>query len=202
MNKKIISILLILITLVSIFATTCNAATVAKVFSNSKLSTYNDSAGYAKAGLTKLGYSVSTTTGPITKSSILNWIKGTSNGYAFYIHTLGGSGYFNDYNGNSIDKDDITGNWDLVYIDSSYSAKTDALARAFHTTGYSNRCFLGWSGSVTASNANQFNYYFWTKYIGGASIRACALAAADKVPGSGSTPTKLYGSTTYKGTAR
>ena len=47
MNKKIISILLILITLVSIFATTCNAATVAKVFSNSKLSTYNDSAGYA-----------------------------------------------------------------------------------------------------------------------------------------------------------
>lgn len=202
MNKKIISLLLILITLVSIFATTCNAATAAKVFSNSKLSTYNDSAGYAQAGLKKLGYSVSLSVGQITKTNILNWIKGTSNGYAFYIHTLGGSGYFNDYKGNSIDKDDITGNWDLVYIDSSYSAKTDALAKAFHTTGYSNRCFLGWSGAVTASNANKFNYYFWTKEVTTASIRSAAIAAADMVPGSGTTPIKLYGSTTYKGTAR
>lgn len=202
MNKKVISIFLILTTLVSIFATTSNAATAAKVFANSKSSVYNDSAGYAAAGLKKLGYSVSTTTGAIKKSTILNWITGTSNGYAFYIHTYGGSGYFNDYSGNSIDKDDISGNWDFVYIDSSYSAKTDALAKAFHTTGYSNRCFLGWSGSVSVSNANLFNYYFWTEEVTHASIRSCAISAASSVPGEGSTPTKLYGSTTYKGTAR
>lgn len=202
MNKKIISIFLILIVIVSMFATTSNAATAAKVFASSKSSLYNDCATYAKYGLQKLGYSVSTTTGAIKKSTILSWITGTTNGYAFYIHTLGGNGYFNDYSGSSIDKDDISGNWDLVYIDSAYSAQTDTLAKAFHTTGYSSRCFLGWSGAVTFSNANKFNYYFWTEEVGTASIRSCAVSAASMVPGSGTTPTKLYGSTTYKGTAR
>ena len=119
-----------------------------------------------------------------------------------YVHTFGGSGYFNDYNGNSITTSDISGNWDFVYIDSSYSAKTSALANAFHTTGYSNRCFLGWSGAVTTGNAEKFNYYFWLDNVGHTTIRLAAINASTGVPGSGTTPTKLYGSTTYKGTAR
>lgn len=202
MNRKIISIFLLLIILVSIFSTTVNAAASAKVFASSKSAYYNDCAVYAKYGLEELGYSVSTVTGAITKSSMLDWIGNTGNGYAFYVHTLGGSGYFNDYSGKSIDADDISGNWDLVYIDSSYSAKTDELAEAFNTVGYSKRCFLGWYDGVTTYNSNTFNYYFWTEYVSHATIRSAALAAASRVPGSGTTPIRLYGSTTYDGSAR
>ena len=202
MNRKIISIFLLLIILVSIFSTTVNAAASAKVFASSKSAYYNDCAVYAKYGLEELGYSVSTSIGAITKSSMLSWIGNTGNGYAFYVHTFGGNGYFNDYSGSSIDADDISGNWDLVYIDSSYSAKTDELAEAFNTVGYSKRCFLGWYDGVTTYNSNTFNYYFWTEYVSHATIRSAALAAASRVPGSGTTPIRLYGSTTYDGSAR
>ena len=202
MNKKIISIFLIVLIFTTLFTTTANAAASAKAFSNSKSSYYSDCGVYAKYGLEELGYTTTSVGGQITKSSILSWINNTGNGYAFYIHTLGGSGYFNDYNGNSIDSDDISGNWDLVYIDSASSAKTNALASAFNTIGYSKRCFLGWSSTVTTSNATEFNYYFWTEYVGNATIQSCALSAASCVPGSGSTPIRLYGSTTYDGSAR
>lgn len=202
MNKKIISIFLVVLVLITLFTSTANASASAKVFANSKSSYYSDCGTYAVYGLEELGYSVSSSIGAITRSSMLSWIGNTGNGYAFYVHTLGGSGYFNDYNGNSIDADDISGNWDLVYIDSSSSAKTNSLASAFNTIGYSKRCFLGWSSSVTASNSTEFNYYFWTEYVGSATIQACALSAASCVPGSGTTPIKLYGSTTYDGSAR
>ena len=101
-----------------------------------------------------------------------------------------------------IDADDISGNWDLVYIDSAYSAKTNELARAFHTVGYSDRCFLGWYNPITTSNSNSFNYYFWTEYVTHATIRSAALAAASRVPGNGTTPIRFYGDTSYDGSAR
>ena len=202
MSKKIISIFLVILLFITIFSTTANAAASAKVFASSKSGYYNDCAVYAKYGLEDLGYSVSTSIGAITKSSMLSWIGNTGNGYAFYVHTFGGTGYFNDYSGKSIDADDISGNWDLVYIDSSNSAKTNELARAFHTVGYSDRCFLGWYNPVTTSNANTFNYYFWTEYVTHATIRSAALAAASRVPGDGTTPIRFYGDTSYDGSAR
>ncbi len=202
MSKKIVSIFLVILLFITIFSTTANAAASAKVFASSKSAYYNDCAVYAKYGLEDLGYSVSTVTGGITKSSMLDWIGNTGNGYAFYVHTFGGDGYFNDYSGKSIDADDISGNWDLVYIDSSYSAKTNELARAFHTVGYSDRCFLGWYNPVTTANSNSFNYYFWTEYVTHATIRSAALAAASRVPGDGTTPIRFYGDTSYDGSAR
>ena len=133
---------------------------------------------------------------------MLEWINNTGNGYAMYVHTFGGTGYFNDYYGYSIDNSMISGNWDFVYIDSSYSAANTDLANAFHSVGYSNRCFLGWSGTVTSANSETFNYHFWLNNVGNTSIRLAAVNAASSVPGSGTTPIKLYGSTTYTGTAR
>ena len=153
-------------------------------------------------GLTTLGYSTTANTGAITKANMLAWIGNTGNGYGFYVHTYGGSGYFNDYYGSSITSSNVSGNWDFVYIDSSYSAATNALATAFHTTGYSNRCFLGWSGAITTANSCSFNYYFWLTYVGSTTIRLAAINASTHVPGSGTTPIKLYGSTTYTGAAR
>lgn len=202
MNKKIISTILLMVLILAFFATTCHASASAKVFSNSKSSYYQNCASYASNGLSSLGYSCTTDMGAITRDSMLSWIKNTGNGYAMYVHTFGGTGYFNDYYGNSITNSMISGNWDFVYIDSSYSAADNSLATAFHTTGYSNRCFIGWYNAITVGNSNTFNYYFWLTYVGKSSVRTAALNAASHVPGSGTTPIKLYGSTTYTGAAR
>lgn len=202
MNKKIVSIVLLFIVLSSILATNVNASASSKVFSSSQSGYYSNCAVYAVYGMQTLGYTTYSSVGAITKSDMLSWIGNTGDGYAFYVHTLGGSGYFSDYYGNTINSSDITGNWDFVYIDSSYSAATNSLANAFHTTGYSNRCFLGWSNTVTTSNSKSFNYYFWLDYVGTSSIQLAAINAAAMVPGAGTTPIKLYGSTTYTGAAR
>lgn len=202
MNKKIISTIILMILILAFLATTCHASASAKVFSSSQSSYYQHCASYASSGLSSLGYSCTTTMGPITRDSMLSWIGNTGNGYAMYVHTLGGTGYFNDYYGNSINSSMISGNWDFVYIDSSYSAADSSLASAFHTTGYSNRCFLGWYNAITTSNSYTFNYYFWLEYVGKSSIRVAALNASSCVPGSGTTPIRLYGSTTYTGAAR
>ena len=202
MNKKIISIVLLLLILVSTLATTVNASASAKVFSSSQSAYCTNCGVYAVSGLQTLGYSTTSSVGTITKSDMLAWIGNTGNGYAMYVHTLGGSGYFADYYGNTISSSDISGNWDFVYIDSSYSAATNALATAFHTTGYTSRCFLGWSNSVSTANSASFNYYFWLSYVGSTTIQLAAINSAACVPGNGTTPIKLYGSTTYTGAAR
>jgi len=202
MSKKIISALLLIILVLTISTTTCHASASAKVFSSSKSAYYTDCASYAQTGLRNLGYSCTAVTGAITRDSMLSWIGNTGNGYAMYVHTFGGSGYFNDYYGNSINSSMVSGYWDFVFIDSSQSAATSALADAFHTTGYTSRCFLGWSNNVTTSNSATFNYYFWLNYVGKSSVRIAALNAASGVPGSNTAPIRLYGSTTYTGAAR
>ena len=202
MNKKIISIVSIFLLLLIVLTSTCHASASAKVFTNSQSAYYNNCGGYAVSGLGKLGYSCTSSMGAITRDSMLRWIRNTGNGYAMYVHTVGGNGYFNDYYGYSIDSSMISGNWDFVYIDSSYSATSTTLANAFHTTGYSSRCFLGWYNGITSANSETFNYYFWLTYIGTSSVRNAAINAAACVPGSGTTPIRLYGSTTYTGVAR
>lgn len=202
MNKKIISLTLILLIVFTVFSTTCHASASAKVFANSKSGYYNNCGTYAISGLGNLGYSCTSSLGAITRDSMLSWINNTGNGYAMYVHTYGGSGYFNDYYGYSITSSMISGNWDFVFIDSSHSAADATLANAFHTTGYTSRCFLGWYNAVYLNNSETFNYYFWLTYVGHSSVRNAALNAASMVPGSGTTPIRLYGSTTYTGTAR
>lgn len=204
MNKKIISVVLIMILLLLSLSSVCHASASAKSFSSSKSNYYENCGAYAAEGFGRLGYSPSSSSfGGITRDSMLDWIRNSGNGYAMYVHTFGGSGYFNDYYGYSIDASMISGNWDFVYIDSSYSAATNELANAFHTIGYSKRCFLGWSGAITTTDSECFNGYFWLNYAGrGGSIRSCALNAAACVPGSGTTPTRFYGDSTYTGIAR
>ena len=202
MNKKLISIVSIILLLLIVLTSTCHASASAKVFSNSQSAYYSNCGGYAVKGFSTLGYSCTSSLGAITRDSMRQWIGNTGNGYAMYVHTFGGDGYFNDYYGNSITSSMISGNWDFVYIDSSYSAASATLANAFHTTGYSSRCFLGWYGNVSTSNSETFNYYFWLTYIGTGAVRNAALNAAARVPGSGTTPIRLYGSTTYTGAAR
>lgn len=202
MNKKIISAIILMVIILATFTSTCHASASAKVFSNGQSPYCQSCASYASQGLSKLGYSCTSNYGTITKDSMLAWIGNTGNGYAMYVHTLGGTGYFTDYYGNVINSSNISGNWDFVYIDSSYSGADSSLASAFHTTGYSSRCFLGWYSTILASDSYTFNYYFWLTYAGTSSVRNAALNAAACVPGSGTTPVRLYGSTTYTGAAR
>lgn len=202
MNKKVISGILVILILLFTLSSTANAAASAKVFTNGNSGYYHNCGVYAVDGLSRLGYSTTSSMGGITRASMLEWIGNTGNGYAMYVHTFGGTGYFNDYYGYSIDSSMISGNWDFVYIDSANSAASTELANAFHTVGYTNRCFLGWNGVVTTANSDTFNYYFWLTYVGTSSIRNAALNAASCVPGAGTTPIKLYGSTTYTGAAR
>ncbi|MBR3133025.1 MAG: hypothetical protein IKG42_02980 [Clostridia bacterium] len=201
-SKKIISVILIAVLLVISISTISNASASSKVFGNSQSGYASDCVGYAIYGYNLLGYSVTGSSGQITTSDMLAWIGNTGNGYGMYVHTYGGDGYFNDYYGYSIVDTDISGNWDFVYIDSSYSAASNTLASAFNTIGYTNRCFLGWSNAVTISNACFFNYYLWTCYIGNTTVQSAAVSAASCVPGTGTTPIALYGSTSYYGTAR
>lgn len=201
-NKKIILTISIISVILIMLSTVSNASASAKAFANGQSSYASDCAGYAVYGLTTLGYSATSAAGTITRSEMLSWIGNTGNGYAMYVHTFGGDGYFNDYYGYSIDSSMISGNWDFVFIDSAYSASSTTLASAFSTIGYTNRCFLGWNGTITTANADTFAYYFWTDYAGKATVQSAALSAASNVPGSGTTPIKLYGSTTYYGTAR
>lgn len=200
--KKITIFTSIIMVLIISLTTISNASASAKSFGNGNSGYALDCVGYATYGYTQLGYSATFSSGYITVSDMLDWIGNTGNGYAMYVHTFGGTGYFNDYYGYSIVDTDISGNWDFVYIDSSYSAADNSLASAFNTIGYTSRCFLGWSGTVTTGDACTFNYYFWTNYIGNCTVQSAAVGAASNVPGSGTTPTKLYGSTSYYGTAR
>lgn len=204
MNKKIISIISIIAILLMLFSSTCHASASAKVFSCSKSPVYNNCCVYAVDGLSRLGYSPCTSSmGAITKSSMMEWISATGNNYGLYVHTLGGPLYFCDYYYDRITASDVSGYWDFVFIDASESANDASLANAFHCTGYANRCYLGWNGVVQFADAEEFNYYFWLENVGhNRTIYSCALNASACVPGSGTTPIRLYGSTTYTGVAR
>ena len=196
-NKKIILVISIITIILMMLSTSSNAAASAKAFGNGQSGYAESCAGYAVYGFDKLGYSATYLAGPITRDDMLSWINNTGNGYGMYVHTFGGDGYFNDYNGYSITSSMISG-----FIDSGNSAVSTSLASAFHTIGYTNRCFLGWNGAVTTANAELFNYYFWTEYVGSATIQSGAISAASNVPGAGTTPIRLYGSTSYYGWAR
>lgn len=202
MNKKIISAISIIAILLMLLGTTCHATT-AKAFGCSQSPTYRNCTVYAVDGLSRLGYSCTSSMGPITKSSILSYVSLTGDNYGLYVHALGGPAYFCDYNYEKISASDVSGYWDFVFIDSSESAVDSSLANAFHCTGYTSRCFLGWSGVVLSGDAETFNYYFWLENVGhNMSIRNCAVNAAACVAGSHTAPTRLYGSASYTGVAR
>ena len=92
------------------------------------------------------------------------------------------------YNNNT-----ISGYWHLIFLNHCYSMKTDKLAQAFNTIGYSNRGALGWS--------NEFNgiaiKHWWgcyEKYAGKYSLSEAAVKAAnDCIDTPYDTPIRAYG---------
>lgn len=151
-----------------------------------------------QGGLPVLKYTVAN-----TRSAILNWLSGDGNNYAFYVFAHGADGQFNMCRDGAnapqrIYASDITGYWHFVFLNCCSSMETDSLARAFKTTGYSNRASLGWYATVTNTASAEWWSYF-KNVAGTTNLRSACLAAADNC--SNSTPIRIYGDKTWNGYA-
>lgn len=158
----------------------------------------------AKIGFQKLGYNTSETMA--SESEIRNWISDSSGAhYGYFIVThgnnTGGNLSFDSSEGTKIYPSDIKGNWHLVFIDACYSKDNNQFAQAFKITGYSNRAYLGWEGIIYESDDTSFQAYFWENEVTTSSIQQAAKDAASRVPGSGTTPIRFSGDTSWWGYA-
>lgn len=177
------------------------ASASAHCFGDINITYAEDCVDYSIIGFNRLNYSpVYNTYGAIAREGILSWIGNTGNGYGFSIRAAGSSTFFYDSYNNKITPSDISGNWDLVFLDSGYSAANTNFASAFKTIGYSNRGFIGWDSSVTASNSELFNYYLWNIYVTSNTINNAVSLSASQI--SGTTSPVYYGDTSWYGYAR
>lgn len=206
MIKKLNYIFVVFLCALLIFSSiyVCNASASSKSFGDSDLSSARDCVDFSVYGLQQLGYSPTYQLyGDLNLvTDVLPWINNTGNGYAFYIQIHGEENLMIDSSCNTLEPSEVGGNWDLVFLDFSDSAANGNFANAFHTTGYSNRGFLGWDGDIYTTDARTFSYYFWTQHVTTASLASAAIFATSSVPGSNSAPIAYYGDTNYYGYAR
>ena len=125
-----------------------------------------------------------------------------SNSYGFYIDCHGSSTKLSS--DVTIRKSSqITGNWHFVFLDACNTASTTGWANAFKIRGYNKRAFLGWRTTVNESDAYEFCDYFWHEMCSHSHsthyVQDTAVWAANQVPGSGTTPIRFYGDTSYNG---
>lgn len=206
--RKILLCIVITMVFVLNINTRCFAAT--DIFRAFNSVDFNNSVGIETVSLAtlsfqKLGYinefgaNKYTTTN--SKSTVLNYISGTGNNYGFYVNSHGAT------NAIVLDKNDnqqiilypeISGYWHLVFLDCCNSAINENFSNAFHTSGYSNRAFLGWYTTVTTYGSREWWGYFYN-YVGTTGLRDACLLAADKC--SNSTPIKMYGDKEWYGYA-
>ena len=199
--KRLGFCLIIFVFIISISSLSFASAS-AHCFGNINLSTAEECVDSAILGFDSLNYSpVYNTYGAITKEGILNWIHNTGNGYGFSIRTSAGDGSFLDSYDVPIYPSDITGNWDLVFLDCAFSAEDSTFAQAFKTVGYSNRGFIGWRDAVSGNRAETFSYYLWNVYVTTRSLNSAVSSAAVEVPSVGAEP-RYFGDTSWYGYAR
>lgn len=166
----------------------------------------NENITAASAAFKRLGYNVTLTkqyNSNAINTSVRNYLKGSSNEYAFYFNGHGDStvthmGMLHEI---VFSRSHVKGNWHFVYLDGCYTASSTAWADAFHTKGYSKRAFLGWKGTVTLVNSYLFNTKFFPMLNGTKKVEEAAKDAAKLIPGSGTTPIRFFGDTSYNGKA-
>lgn len=160
---------------------------------------------WAASAMARLGYSVTSasfsTSALIT--SVRNYLQALTNEYAFYF-TGHGSETALGFKRSGIERitiDDVAGNWHFVFLDACKTAVDTRWADAFRINGYSNRAYLGWNGNIAWDAGYQFAQEFWPLINGTNTVRQAAVDAAALVPGSGTTPIRFYGDTSYTGEA-
>lgn len=210
-NLKLLITSTIIAIMLLFFSTTVFAVDNARVFSTNFFYTRDSDRQHAINGFNKLKYNVSTEDNS-TRAQIFSWTNSggsayNNNNYAFYISTHGASDieapngitYFLDTNSNQIVPGEISGNWHFVYIDACNSKRNNNFPNSLNITGHSQRAYLGWATEVGIAEANTFNNYFWETYITNYTIQQAAVKAAAEVPGSGTTPIRFSGDSSWYG---
>lgn len=137
----------------------------------------------------------------ITNSAdtVKNYISHLGNNYALVTFSHGDDGAFTMGEKNGVaqwiayDNNTISGYWHLIFINSCNSMKTDKLAQAFKTIGYSNRAALGWYSTV-GGPALKYWWASYEQYAGKYSVSEAAVKAAnDCIDTPYSTPIRAYG---------
>ncbi len=167
----------------------------------------------AAEGMEELGYDVTTYISDTStlETKVQDFID-NDDSYGFYVRAHGSSNSTDPYLATKkatssttttqydiFYSSDISGNWHFVFLDACYTGRT-IWAESFNiTNSKSNVAYLGWNGKVYTSKSALFGDAFWP-LVGTMSIRNAAVAAAE-VPGSGTTPIRFYGDSSYDGSA-
>ncbi len=164
---------------------------------------FEDKADMAASAMGRLGYNASSNAYSTRQmiTDIKNYLSALSNEYAFFFTGHGNTTVLGFHSTGWIRHSDVTGNWHFVFLDACQTATDTGWANAFKINGYSDRAFLGWNGSVAYDDSYLFAEEFWPLINGSNTVRQAAVDAAAMVPGSGSTPIKFYGDTSYTGEA-
>ena len=166
-----------------------------------------DCAASANVGFQRLGYNSSIA--GASNNEIINWISDSAGAhYGYFIVTHGhidgnGNACFVSSDGTAYNRNNVSGNWHLVFIDACYSKSNETLAQGFKiSSAYSGRAYLGWYGEVDADPDTTFQSFFWREEVTRTTIQQAAKNAASRVPGSGSTPVRFSGDTSWYGYAK
>lgn len=167
---------------------------------------FSEKARLAASAMGRLGYTATSSTYYTYQmyTDVREYLQALNNEYAFFFSGHGGTeriGFKKRDIEVKINTSDVTGNWHFVFLDACKTALDTGWADAFKIRGYSNRAFLGWSASVNYDNMYLFAQEFWPLINGRNTVRQAAVDAAAEVPGSGTTPIRFYGDTTYTGEA-
>lgn len=186
-----------------------STAEAAGCFGQTDASYYNGTKAtlLAKGGMVTLGYNVTIFNSDTStlRTKVLDFIDNTDS-YGLYIRAHGSSiatdPYLATIKGATqttiVKSSEIIGNWHFVFLDACYTGRSLWAEKFKITNTKANVAYLGWDGTVLTGNSALFADEFWP-LVNTMSIRNAAVAAAAEVPGSGTTPIKFFGDTTYYG---
>jgi hypothetical protein len=177
-----------------------------KVFGVAALPYVYDNSNLAHNGMASLGYNMLPQhigdDVSVGQDIINYWHSSTA--YGFYVQCHADQTTITDNVTWALTNTQVVGNWHFVFLNGCSTAADTRWASSFKIYGYSKRAFLGWSANVDTVYVNLFSIQFWPEVVNGThsnNVRDAAVWAANQVPGSGTTPIKFYGDTTYNGRA-
>ena len=161
----------------------------------------------ARKYLKKLGYTSTSTMvdDEDLRDEVLDFVRNDPKAYGFYIDCHGSTTLLSTDENDILSYTEVLGNWHFVFLDACSTAANTNWSNKFHiSSSYSKRAFFGWRTTVGITNAYTFCSAFWPETYNrnhSNNVRDAAVWAAAQVPGSGTTPIKFYGDTSYNGRA-
>ncbi len=201
--KKIVIKLFVIITILLIkencYATKCYESMIALDLSNNnfaKNATHNGARILNKLGMVNSYGSPESIMTNVESGKVLSYINYLGENFGFFLTSHGTENniYVNNY---PIGTSEINpGYFELVFLNSCKTLKTDKFARAFKTVGYSRRACMGWYDTVTAGATDEFMGHFLDT-AGTTNLRKALLDAASRCEKY--TPIRIYGDINWNG---